>query len=140
MSDTLVRQLSEWLAATDIALLELRGPGVQVRLHHDGKRVEPIPGDEPLTPAAAEDVVVRAHSVGIFLHTHPLHETPLATPGQCVTAGQTIGLLRIGALLLPVTAPGPGTFVDHTAQHGSTVGYGTPLLLFSRDPATTRSN
>jgi acetyl-CoA carboxylase biotin carboxyl carrier protein len=135
MNEDLVHRLSGWLAGTDIAWLELRGPGGHVRLHNDGSRVEAVPADEWLAPTRAEAVEVRAASVGLFLHTHPLHEAPLATPGQPVAAGQPLGLLRIGSLLLPVTAPREGTFVGHDADDGRTVGYGTPLLRLACNPA-----
>ncbi|MBL8344372.1 MAG: acetyl-CoA carboxylase biotin carboxyl carrier protein subunit [Rubrivivax sp.] len=136
MNEDLVRRLSDWLAGTDIAWLELRGPGMQVCLHNDGSRVDAVPDGEWLAPTRAEEVEVRAASVGIFLHSHPLREAPLATPGQPVGAGQPLGLLRIGSLLLPVTAPREGTFVGHAAEHGRTVGYGTPLLHLACSPVT----
>jgi acetyl-CoA carboxylase biotin carboxyl carrier protein len=136
MNEDLVRRLSGWLAGTDIAWLELRGPGGQVRLQNDGSRVDAVPASDWLVPSRAEEVEVRAVSVGIFLHTHPLHEAPLATPGHLVDAGQPLGLLRIGSLLLPVTAPREGTFVGHAAEHGCAVGYGTPLVHLACGPAT----
>ena len=117
-----LRQLSAWLAATDIALLDLRGPGVHLRLRNDGA------GAEVVAETAAMPIVARAASVGIFLHRHPLHETPLAPPGLGVLAGQTIGLLQIGSLLLPVHAPRDGTLRATLVAHGTAVGYGTPLV------------
>jgi len=123
-----VQQLSRWLEATDIDLLELQGPGEQLSLRHNGKRVEvvshDIAGDGP-APA-----VVTAASVGLFLHRHPLRAEPLAAPGAAVRAGQVVGLLRIGALLLPVTAPHDGIVVSVLEQDGAVVGYGTPLVEF----------
>ena len=121
-----LQQLSAWLAATDIRLLELSGPGVHLRLQHDGAGVEVV--DD--APAEIPRSVVRAGSVGIFLHRHPLHEAPLAPPGARIRTSQTLGLLRIGSLLLPVSAPGDGTVVNTLVSHGETVGFGTPLLEY----------
>jgi acetyl-CoA carboxylase biotin carboxyl carrier protein len=50
-----------------------------------------------------------------------------------VRAGQTLGLLQIGALLLPVTAPHDGAVVGTLVPHGAAVGYGTPLLQLQPD-------
>jgi acetyl-CoA carboxylase biotin carboxyl carrier protein len=126
-----LQQLSAWLAATDIALLELRGPGGHIRLRHDGASVERVedfspPADEP--PAQAPRLTVAAGSVGVFLHSHPLHSVPLARPGANVRAGQPLGLLQIGALLLPVTAPKDATVIQTLVADGETVGFATPLI------------
>ena len=127
-----LEQLSQWLVATDIAVLELRGPGVQIRLRHDGARVEQI---EEVAPAAVETMsaqvprlVAAASSVGVFLHSHPLNDAPLARPGASVRAGQALGLLQIGALLLPVTATKDATVIGALVADGEAVGFGTPLV------------
>lgn len=134
MSPELVRQLGGWLSATDIGLLELRGPGVHLCLRNDGHQVEAVrPGDARMI--ARDAVPVRATSVGKFLHAHPLHDAPLAEPGQTVVRGQTIGLLQIGALLLPVQAPHDGVVAGHAAADGAVVGYGAPVVkLFAASP------
>ena len=121
-----LHQLSAWLAATDIRLLELSGPGAHLHLHHDGARVEVVDGK----PAEIPRPVARAGSVGIFLHHHPLREELLARPGARIRAGQTLGLLRIGSLLLPVTAPQDGIVANTLAGHGEAVGFGTPLVEY----------
>jgi acetyl-CoA carboxylase biotin carboxyl carrier protein len=124
-----IRQLSEWLQATDISLLELRGPGESIRLcrQASGEVREAAPD---ATPAAAppSTTVVRAGSVGIVLHTHPLRTEPLVKPGQPVAAGQALALLRIGAVLLPVAAPRAGVVSRIVCAHESAVGFGTPLI------------
>ena len=127
-----LKQLSEWLVATDIAMLELRGPDGHIRLRHDGARVESIEDAAPAmtgtTSGCVPRVTVAACSVGVFLHGHPLQTTPLARPGARVRAGQTLGLLQIGALLLPVTAPKDATVIGALVAHGETVGFATPLV------------
>jgi len=135
-SDALERQLAGWLAATDITWLELRGPGVHLRLHHDGTQVQAVPAGAGFPHASGktvETMPVRAPSVGVFLHAHPLHEKPLVAPGEAVSAGQVLGLLRIGALLLPVASPGAGTFAGHAVEDSGTVGYGAVLAHLSPD-------
>jgi acetyl-CoA carboxylase biotin carboxyl carrier protein len=86
----------------------------------------------PAAPARPQGLTVRAPSVGLFLATHPLHATPLALPGARVRAGEPIGLMQIGALLLPVDAPQDAIVRAVLATPGTPVGYGTPL--FELDP------
>jgi len=131
MNPDRIETISAWLAATDIGLLELRGPGTRLRLRNDGGGL-PVRG-EPIadaSPAAAPggSVTANAASVGVFLHRHPLRETALAPIGSRVGAGQPVGLLQIGALLLPLCAPGAGTVTGLRVAHGTAVGYGTPLV------------
>jgi acetyl-CoA carboxylase biotin carboxyl carrier protein len=127
-----LQELSAWLAATDIALLELRGPDGHVRLRHDGARVQVVEDDVPARQEAQRTdgarLVAAAISVGVFLHRHPLREAPLAPSGARVRAGQTLGLLQIGSLLLPVCAPKDATVAGILVAHGTAVGYGTPLV------------
>jgi acetyl-CoA carboxylase biotin carboxyl carrier protein len=127
-----VQQLSAWLADTDIALLELSGPGLSLRLHKEGEPavIEAQRGmaPPPTTPARPQGLTVRAPSVGVFLAAHPLHATPLALPGARVRADEAIGLMQIGALLLPVCAPQGAIVRAVLAAPGTTVGYGTPLF------------
>ncbi|MBT2336344.1 acetyl-CoA carboxylase biotin carboxyl carrier protein subunit [Variovorax paradoxus] len=120
----LVPQLAAWLSGTDIGLLELRTPQGTLRLGRQGGDVVELPEEVP----EVEPVVVHAPSLGVFLHSHPLATAPLVRAGQRVEAGQTVGLLKIGPLLLPVTAPQAGIIEDIHAGDGLAVGYGTPLL------------
>lgn len=127
-----VQQLSDWLSATDIARLELRGPGASIRLQRDGGRIVAVPDDPADEPGraqgAAPGIAATAGSVGVFLHRHPLRGTSLVDPGQPVRRGQIVGLLQIGALLLPVSSPCDGVVAGWLVEHGATVGYGARLV------------
>jgi acetyl-CoA carboxylase biotin carboxyl carrier protein len=131
--ENLSARLSAWLAATDIDALELSGPGVHLRLRREAGQVRALGPAEPLGAAAAATAplptrTVTAPAVGIFQHAHPMHVAPLASPGSAVKAGQALGLLRIGLLLIPVPAPCDGIVIDHVCADGAVVGYGTPLV------------
>ncbi len=145
MNAGLTPQLAAWLADTDIGALELRGPGVHVCLRQAGGRVEALSpaGFEALCAAAGPrmaTVQVRASAVGLFLHAHPLHEAPLAAPDTRVAAGQVIGLLRVGMLLLPVAAPQAGIMAGYAAATGARVEYGSHLAdLIPSTPAATQA-
>jgi len=126
-----IRQMSAWLADSDIDLLELRGPGVLLRLHRDGAVVDIEPraaATHATRPQQALGQTVSAPSVGVFLAAHPLQTTALARPGVRVRLGEPIGLLQIGALLLPVCAPANATVGAVLVASGTLVGYGTPLF------------
>jgi len=73
-------------------------------------------------------VQVKAPSVGTYLHSHPSAPAALASVGQRVNPGQVIGLLNIGPLLLPVTAPQTGIVDAIHVANGAAVGYGTVLI------------
>jgi len=125
-----VGQISAWLAGTDIALLELRGPGASLMLRQHHGRVTLDLGENAACverPLGAADRVTAA-SVGVFLHRHPLHEAPLVRLGERVQAGQTLGLLRVGTLLLAVPAPRPGIVAAMPVAHNTAVGFGTCLF------------
>ncbi|MFM9926420.1 acetyl-CoA carboxylase biotin carboxyl carrier protein subunit [Variovorax sp. H27-G14] len=119
-----VLELAKLLADTDIGLLELRTPQGTLRLARQGKEVIELQEEQE----EQEPLPIHAPSLGVFLHAHPLSNTPLVRPGQRVEAGQQLGLLKIGPLLLPVTAPQPGIVDSIHAGDATTVGYGTLLI------------
>jgi acetyl-CoA carboxylase biotin carboxyl carrier protein len=122
-----VDQLCAWLAETDISVLELTSPTRTMRMLHDGTRVTVDIVDE--TDATHQPaLLVQAPAPGIFLQQHPLRDRAIAAIGDDVAADAPLGLLQIGPLLLPVSAPSTGTVTDVLAQHGTIVGYGTPLF------------
>jgi acetyl-CoA carboxylase biotin carboxyl carrier protein len=60
-----------------------------------------------------------------------LHETALVRPGDPVAGAQVVGLLKLGALLVPVRAPRKAVVDALLAADGSLVGFGDPLLALS---------
>ncbi|MDM0059294.1 acetyl-CoA carboxylase biotin carboxyl carrier protein subunit [Variovorax fucosicus] len=128
-----LQQLAAWLADTDIGLLELRTPEGMVRLGRSRAPSRAIvqldADDDGIAPAPAADTATAvASSAGVFLHGHPMHPVPLARVGERVVAGQPVGLLQIGPLLLPVAAPLAGVIAAVCVAAGCTVGYGTALV------------
>lgn len=122
------------MAAAGVARLELTGPDFRLTLGSDARpelgAVETH--DEMATgPGGPEAVAVVAPGVGVFLRAHPLHDRPLVAAGDAVGAGQTVALLRVGALLLPVAAPVAGIVIEAAAPEGTLVGYGDRLFDLS---------
>jgi acetyl-CoA carboxylase biotin carboxyl carrier protein len=133
-----LQQLSTWLDDAGVGLLDLRGPCVRMRLGRDAAAVaavgeQSVSTPEPLRSTQSTGVTVNAPSAGVFLHAHPMQSTPLAPVGAQVRAGAPIGLLQIGALLLPVSAPRAAVVASLRVAHGATVGYGTPLVDLDPD-------
>ena len=122
-----IAEVVAWLAATDIDALELSGPDGHLRLRRGG---EPA-GEPEAAQVEASDDAVTSSGFGLFLHAHPLHETPFVRRGDRVFAGQVLGLLRIGALLLPVRAPHGGVVKAFAAPDGLLVGFGDPLIALA---------
>jgi len=123
-----VDQLGTWLKGADLALLELRGPGANLRLVNDGASVRVVEGEEPKS-VDAPTITVGASSPGIFLDRHPLHDRAIAAVAADVRAGEPLGFLQVGPLLLAVPAPRAGMVTDVLAAHGTIVGYGAPLFV-----------
>jgi acetyl-CoA carboxylase biotin carboxyl carrier protein len=98
----------------------------------DGAAVVTETGNAPPVavslPSAERPDAAQAPIAGRFLHAHPLHDAPLASPGKHVKAGQPVGLVQVGALLLPVSAPHDGVVALMLAADGSLVGYGDRVV------------
>jgi acetyl-CoA carboxylase biotin carboxyl carrier protein len=124
--------LSAWMAEAGIDELELIGPSFRLRLNGDGLQAHDDQiGDRQSDTASGRrpsSDVVAASTVGLFLHRHPLHEAALAPEGTPVRAGQALGLLRIGPLLVPVIAPRDGIVGAILVAHHTVVGFGTGLV------------
>jgi acetyl-CoA carboxylase biotin carboxyl carrier protein len=126
-----VAAIAAWLAATDIDYLELAGPAGHLRLRRGGEPDTTAvgAGDGPIVEETT--VAMPSPGFGIFLHAHPLHDTPLVRVGDSVAVGQLLAFLKIGPLLVPVPAQHEGVITAIVAQHGALVGFGDPLFRFS---------
>jgi acetyl-CoA carboxylase biotin carboxyl carrier protein len=125
------KQLAQWLAEADVDCLELSEPGLRLRLVRgvDGYVVEqaqPLAG--PPTAEPKQVTAATAPCAGLFLAAHPAQPSPLAVHGNRVRAGDVVGLLQIGLLLVPVVAPTAGVISDILIPPGTLVGYGRPIV------------
>jgi acetyl-CoA carboxylase biotin carboxyl carrier protein len=77
---------------------------------------------------SAKATTVVAECPGVFLTAHPVHSGPLVAPGDRVRPGDIVGLLKIGRLLTPVTAPREGIVTRVAAAPGTLVEFGTRLV------------
>jgi acetyl-CoA carboxylase biotin carboxyl carrier protein len=125
-----VDQLSSWLAEAGIDYLELSGPDRQLRLGR-AIRQELLVKTTDGASADTHAVTVKAPMAGTLLHSHPMRRVPLAPCGSRVRAGQTLALLQVGALLVPIDAPCDGVVVEVVAQEGALVGFGADIIRLS---------
>lgn len=71
--------------------------------------------------------VLRADLPGRFLRRHPLRRASLAQPGARLRAGEPLGLLAVGEILVTVTMPEDGVLLSFLAADGDAVGHGGAL-------------
>ena len=132
-----IQQISAWLTEAGIDHLELNGPGGRLRLGRAGREGDASDDAIAELNLAEADIpaprgfTVKAPAVGILLHRHPMQEAPLARCGSRIRAGQTVALLQIGALLLPIDAPRNGAVTNLLVPDGTLVGYGTAIIELS---------
>jgi acetyl-CoA carboxylase biotin carboxyl carrier protein len=140
-----IKQLTAWMSAGGIDLLELTTPETSLSLHRD------VPVDsvsrtsaslltasthEPASHAplkGAPYYEVTTPSPGIYLDRHPLSAKPLVTPGASIEAGQLVGFLQIGSLLLPLRSARAGRIVSLPQTPGDTLGYGSVVICLLTD-------
>ena len=82
---------------------------------------------------AASGYELTAPSPGIFLDRHPLGSQPLVRAGATVDAGQLIGFLRVGCLLLPLRSAQAGRITSLVPLPGDTLGYGSVVMRLATD-------
>jgi len=114
-----IKQLSAWIGASGIDLLELTTPETSLSLHRDA----PAYSSE-----AATHYELTAPSPGIYLDRHPLSAQPLVRPGAAIEAGQLVGFLQIRSLLLPLRSAHAGRIVGLPQDHGNRLGYGDVVM------------
>ena len=130
-----VRVLGGMLEGTGIGLLELTTLEETIRLRRDdAPRPSPRAAAEPPMRARPPGLVA-APCPGVFRTAHPAQDGPLAQAGRHVAAGEAVGLVQVGPLLVHVAAPIGGVVGEVLAEDGATVGYGTPLLHMQEERA-----
>jgi acetyl-CoA carboxylase biotin carboxyl carrier protein len=126
--------VASWLSEAGIATYELTGPDYRICLRRSVKPrsrrgLSAGPRQDSAGPARAQaDAAVASPGVGIFLRAHPVQEAALVEPNDPVSAGQPLGLLQVGSILLPVLCPRDGVVASIIALDHSLVGYGDPLV------------
>ena len=133
-----LQQLIASLEASGLRSLELSRPGARIKLTvSDNNGVPQVVIADDMTelsaaPVSPHDVpvgtTVLTEAAGLFLATHPMRSKPLACVGDVVKKNDVLGLLKIGQIYAPVTAPTDGVVTKILATDGVLLGFGTPVL------------
>ncbi len=123
-----IRQIAQRMQRSGLENIEISGTDFSLRLRCDNSRHSgPTDAQKPATPLA-----IRAIKKGQFWTTHPMQEARVWQCGARVKAGDCLGFLQTGDLLLPVRSPQAGEIVNILASHGQRVGCGD--LLYAIKP------
>lgn len=129
-----IRQLATWMAKADLHTLAFSQPGFELRLVRATAPSATAAASlaTPVAPVIAEPeapkVAAMATHCGFFHARHPHREQAQVLPGKAVAVGDTVGVIAVGALLLPVIAHTAGTAGNYLVEDGQLVDYATPLL------------
>ncbi len=111
----LIARLTEWLEASGAREIEIQASDGQSLAIVIGKPSR-VGGPEKPT------ITVKAPIAGHFLAQADL------LIGRAVEAGDILGLMEIGPLRLPVSAPACGALREIHGENGRLFGYGAPLF------------
>ncbi|WP_047459283.1 hypothetical protein [Rhizobium rhizogenes] len=132
----IMQQIAAWLENAGASAIEIETEdGRHIRIvmddevsHHIDDGLRDVAPTMPAHVAAA-----KAPFAGHFLDAHPARGMPAAAEDTAITAGDILGFVKVGPLLLPVRAPEAGTLNECPVKAGDLVGYGDPI--FSIEPA-----
>lgn len=132
-----VVQISQWLKDAGLSSLELSNAhGTRLRISV-GDYDPPAPPSAALASPSAQthpekalstDIPVKAPYFGNVLLCNPVTKKEFAPEGSSVRAEDTVAMLQIGELTVPITAPQNGTVAQFTAKEGDLIGYGQTVL------------
>jgi len=136
-----IQELSALIRQRGIDVLVLTTREASLRLERDASSAAMSPLPPALSKAANRHVAsadaaaddasgyeLTAPSPGIFLDRHPLGSRPLVRAGATVEAGQLIGFLRVGCLLLPLRSAQKGRITSLLPHPGDTLGFGSVVV------------
>lgn len=141
-----IQELTALIRQRGIDVLVLTTREASLRLERDASnspasRPPPSPNRPASGRRASADAAANAASgyeltapaPGIFLDRHPLGSQPLVRAGATVEAGQLIGFLRVGCLLLPLRSAQKGRITSLLPRAGDTLGYGAVVVRLATD-------
>lgn len=127
MNSAELDQIAQWLRAASLSSIEITRPDCSIRISVSAAGSGPPP---------APVRVAMATTVGRFLDGHPLRSAPFVQIGTTVEAGNIVGLVKNGHLLMPVIATRPGIVARIMAAPGSMLDYGRQVIEITPHPST----
>lgn len=89
------------------------------------------PTSENCHRAADSQHVVTSPSVGVFRHAAQAGDAPFVEVGRKVSAGDTLGIVEVSRLTMPVEAQAEGVVTAIAIDDAGVVEYGTPLVTIA---------
>ncbi|MCM2442848.1 hypothetical protein HGO34_24405 [Agrobacterium vitis] len=126
-SPDVIATLTTWLEQAGVSAIAIERDDQQIKIVMAGGSAQ-VSSQKRDNPTAAA-VAVKSPSVGHFLTRHPARADEASNEGSVVKAGDTVGFVKIGPVLLNVTAPQDGILGQALVKSGTLVGYGDPLFL-----------
>ncbi|KAA3507750.1 hypothetical protein GOZ90_23680 [Agrobacterium vitis] len=126
-SPEVIATLTSWLEQAGVSAIAIERDDQQIKIVMAGGSAQ-VSRQKRDKPTAAV-VAVKAPSVGHFLAHHPARADEASNDRSVVKAGDTLGFVKIGPVLLAVSAPQDGILGEALVKSGTLVGYGDPLFL-----------
>ncbi|WP_137128619.1 acetyl-CoA carboxylase [Rhizobium sp. FY34] len=115
--------LTDALTTAGVDGVEISGPSGTLRIIMSAE--EKV---SHAAPAPSPALSIKAPMAGIFCPPRPgSSEVPADLP-RTVAAGQALGFLRLGPVLLPLAAPKAGLLTRQFVEAGALVGFGDTLF------------
>ncbi|MVA73017.1 hypothetical protein GOZ81_18250 [Agrobacterium vitis] len=126
-SPDVIATLTAWLEQAGVSTIAIERDDLQIKIVMAGGAAQ-VSRQTRDKQKPASSVAVKAPCVGHFLAHHPARPDGGAQEGESVNAGDVVGFVKIGPLLLGVAAPQDGVLGEALVNAGDAVGYGTPLF------------
>lgn len=126
---TTIALLTDALTAAGVSGLEISWPGGQLRIvvaTGEEARINVSSTAQPVS--AAQPVVVKAPMAGHFCSGSSSRSVAADRLPRSVSAGDILGFLRVGPILLPLCAGRAGILTRQLAEPDALVGFGDPLF------------
>ncbi|MDP9810753.1 biotin carboxyl carrier protein [Rhizobium tibeticum] len=125
-----LESISDCLAINGVEAIEITTFDGSVQITSSGGiRKQREQAAEPATPALpSQTVIARAPIAGVFLPGHPDGTANEISSGDSVEAGQLVGFVRVGPVLVAARAEARAEAAKLDQKSGSLVGYGDVLI------------
>ncbi|WCK05137.1 acetyl-CoA carboxylase biotin carboxyl carrier protein [Agrobacterium tumefaciens] len=127
---TTIAALTEALTAAGVDGIEISTPKGHLRLvvatGNSAQAASVVKPSSAETAAAA--VIVKAPMAGRFCSSHPSASVETDHLPRSITSADVLGFIRIGSVLLPVSAGRSGVVRKLLAEPDALVGFGDPLF------------
>lgn len=121
-----LRQIARKMRASGLDSIEFSGRAWRVRIKCAPQVRSSVPHN--FLPAPSP-VSLSAPMPGVALLQHPLNGLTLAKTGDVVEKSALLGLLKVGAIYLPLRSPVSGVVTAIEVEQGEAVEYGREIFV-----------